>query len=229
MSFIQQFNMNKGNVNNITVGSAPRSSLKLQMAILTCPERSAALQQTLDSLRQSDWNAEPIIHVDQGTGSDPQTRQLNASFELLTRANKIDCDYLLFAEDDVIFNKFIRHNVLNWQPVHYGFCLVGTLYASTTGDNPTANYREMQPGGIGGSQGILIKKCWLPQVLNKWDSMHKTWLQDIRIYRSLYGSGQRVLVHTPSLVQHGQEVSTWGGLPHSSPDFDPAYKANSLE
>jgi hypothetical protein len=88
--------------------------MKFLLTILTCPGREAALAKTLQSLRESDWKAEPYVYCDPHNFTDRCQSQVNASLDILNYANSQQFDYLLFCEDDVEFTTHFRHNLRNW-------------------------------------------------------------------------------------------------------------------
>ena len=197
----------------------------IEMYILTCPARKESLALTLAALKETDWGEEPTIMLDRIEGGSPTQQMINNSMRLLERGRDGSAEYILFIEDDVIFNRHLRHNLENWFPLKYGVCLVGTLYEGANLPATCRNFREVHPGAIGGSQAIVIKRDWIPSILAQWNKYPNFTLQDLRIYRSLLGTQQKLFCHSPNLVQHRPEVSTWGGGKHTSPTFDLNWRA----
>lgn len=199
---------------------------KFLLTILTCHNRQQVLANTLASLTASDWDTEPLIRPDKHQLPNPCESQTKASYDILNEANqRTDYDYLLFCEDDIAVNKHIRHNLNQWLPVVHGFALVATLYNTIHEQPQQPTYHLFQPDVLGGSQAIIIKRSWLPEVLNQWESFHPSLMQDLRIYRSLAKLGQPLYVHNPGLVQHQDTPSTWNGPRHNAITFDEEWKA----
>ena len=61
--------------------------------------------------------------------------------------------------------------------------------------------------------------CW---ILDHWDEQGG--FPDIRMSR-LAGQRSPVYMHRPSLVQHRQVPSVWGGVAHTAIDFSPDWRA----
>lgn len=159
-----------------------------------------------------------MIVTDRHNLKDKTKSQTAAALDLLHEAQRHPWDYMLFCEDDILFNCHIRHNLTQWQPIKARSLRVGSLYCASP--EPALHCWT-----IGGSQGIVIGRDWLAEVLRRWNNQPNS-MQDLRIYRSVYGSGEMLIpIHQPNLVQHRPALSTWGGPEHSSPTFDPEWKA----
>src|SRR5205807_474097 len=88
----------------------------LSAYIITCPERQEILQQTLADLRSTDWREVPQIEVDQSPAERKQERIVQTARQMLTRAVASGAAYILYLEDDLIFNRHLRHNLEHWWP-----------------------------------------------------------------------------------------------------------------
>lgn len=189
------------------------------MTILTCQGRQATLKQTLESLSQTDWNDTPLVFRDPHQLEDPKESQTRASFDLLTNALILPWDFLLFCEDDVLFNRHLHHNLSRWSVLNR--LKVGSLYCHDSG---VGDFVELPAQSLGGSQAIVISREWLPKVLKQWDEHHPSLMQDLRIYRTV----EMIFGHCPSLIQHRAGKSTWGGPHHSTMTFDAEYRSGPL-
>lgn len=181
----------------------------LQTAIITCPQRAGVLSQTLISYSDADFSAKPHIFVDAQNLPNRQDSGTVNALRALTEMLKLPWAWLLFAEDDVEFNRHIQHNLYNWLEPQRGEVICGRLYSTDTGSGLVSNSYA-----IGGSQGILLERNLVKKIVRDWNTQGGG--QDLRIFRI----AGRVHVHQPNLVQHRSVQSTWGGRPHFSVTFD---------
>ena len=196
-------------------------NMNIRLTIMTCSGREDAFSQTLESLWQTDVVDKPHVYHDEERHPNRRISQLRTAHRILVDAQSHKWDYLLFCEDDVLFNHHILHNLQTWS--YLDRVKVATLYDH--GKPVRGDVKFVDPCIIGGSQAILISRDWLPEVLDQWDRGygHDT-MQDLRIYGSLCGRNEILPIHTPNLVQHQGCASTWGGQPHYSLSFDPAFR-----
>ena len=192
--------------------------------MLSCRARDVVREQTLERLAATDW-AEPAVVVMDGVEAErAQERQERTARRLLERARDDGAAFVLFLEDDLEFNAHLRHNLTRWQPL----CaagpdghLLGSLYdpgvAALEWDRARA-YSVAHPELIYGSQALLLSRATVARVLAGWDAVPG--MQDIKISRLAARDGP-IHYHRPSLVQHVQVPSTWGGSLHWARDYSP--------
>ena len=94
---------------------------RITAVLLTCPERRAILQNTLASLRATDWGAEPRVFENRDTHPDRRLRIQHGARALLERALAEGAELILYLEDDLVFNRHLRHNLTGWAPPGRGF------------------------------------------------------------------------------------------------------------
>ncbi|OWK46607.1 hypothetical protein [Fimbriiglobus ruber] len=217
-----QINQNGGDVINSVRPDIRTPTFELH--VLTCPGREAVLEETLASIARSDWHAVPTVHRDAHNLPDRRASMTKAARDLLTTAARGDSDYVLFFEDDVIVNRFLRHNLTKWNPIRWDFLLLGSLYQGGGEDRPDCGFTLYPAELLGGSQAIIIARRFLPTVLELWNT-HGDVMQDLRMYRTLEGIFPQVMVHEPHLVQHRPVASTWDGRPHQSTSFNEDWRA----
>ncbi len=184
----------------------------IDLVVMTCDGREASLRETLMSLCASDWGEGPTVFRDRNRLADPRRSQTLTAWQALADALSRPWDRLLFCEDDVSFNRWLRHNLERWPAAP-----VASLY----GDAPDG---RLPCDVIGGSQAVLIAQEHLPVVLAAWDDFAPEVMQDLRIYRAAPEAVPFVPVHLPNLVQHRPVASTWGGPAHCSATFDPDWR-----
>lgn len=186
--------------------------MKIAAYFLTCPSRFGSLNESVVSLRQSDFGHGAVsIFNDHEPLADPKASQTANAKRLLEQARKDAAEFILFLEDDVQVNRHLVHNLETWDLLPS--LQVATLYSSVIRS-------EIDAFGIGGSQAILIRRTAIETILGAWDG-YKTEMQDLRIFRTI---GGQIPIHQPNLIQHRAEPSTWNGPSHSSPTFDENWK-----
>jgi hypothetical protein len=198
---------------------------KLEAVILTCPGRERLLAKTLKSLKATDWKAKPIIVVDQSEHPDRRERQIITCRRLLAEALQRPWDYLLFLEDDVVFNRHLRHNLIRWKRLN-GVHLA-SLYRPqhVLGYQTEFNADVADPQTVYGSQAFLLSRKSVQYILDHYDEGEG--MQDIRFSRLAARLGP-IYYHAPSLVQHVGKVSMWTGNDsrfHQAIDFDEEWRA----
>jgi hypothetical protein len=186
--------------------------------------------ETVDDLLQTDWGSPPVVVIDESTASRKLERINDTGLRLLRRVVDEadgDDDVILFCEDDVAFNRSLRHNVERWAPVierRADGHLFGSLYNPNVVALPTdgASTTVADPRRFYGSQGLVMSVTTVRSLVEQWDDGHGPF--DLRISR-LAARWSPLWYHHPSLVQHRPVESTWGGAPHSAVDFSADWRA----
>ena len=198
--------------------------------MLSCPERETIRVQTIANLVATDWSLAPAVQLDQTTFQRKQERQEVTALGLLQKAIMDGPDYILFLEDDLLFNQYLRYNLEHWYPLlNTGRkqAFFGSLYNPTIGEQERDNQRAYfiaKPDRIYGSQAFLLSLETACYVVHHWYEVEG--MQDIKISR-LATRLSPAYYHVPSLVQHVGSKSTWGGYYHVTHDFKADWKANS--
>ncbi len=199
----------------------------IQAVMISCPERTDLLRKTLKNLAQTDWDAASVhVQMDGATGEDRRDRQTKTALRALQWGLGAIADYILFLEDDLAFNRHLRHNLVRWRPLRNREVALAGLY------NP--NLREsaydlqnqavvVAPQSVFGSQAFVMSMSAVAQVVRHWNQIEG--MQDIKISRLAGRLKYPVLYHCPSLVQHVGKSSVWGGAFHQARDFDAYWKA----
>jgi hypothetical protein len=196
--------------------------------MISCRPRAAVREETLRNLARTDWD-EPVTTVlDDESFERAQTRQEHTAYRLLEILASGRDGFGLFLEDDLEFNRYLRHNLTWWSPLRDadpGARFFASLY------NPNIRHLSRQPGqayfvadpeAVYGSQAFLLSVAMARYIIRHW---HETiGMQDIKMSR-LAGRTCPIYYHTPSLVQHVGERSTWGGSFHWAQDFSPDWRA----
>jgi hypothetical protein len=198
--------------------------------VVTCEERRSVWAETAADLATTDWGSAPIAVLDESTAERKLQRIVDTGLAVLRRAvdeSTTDDDVFLFLEDDVTFNRSIRHNLERWDPIvdrRPDGHLFGSLYnpnvVAPTTDGRTAIAAD--PRQFYGSQGLVLSVTTARSLVEWWDDRDGP--LDLRISR-LAARWSPLWYHAPSLVQHRAVESTWGGEPHAAVDFSADWRA----
>jgi hypothetical protein len=196
--------------------------------LISCPEREQLRNRTLRDLAQTDWGMEPVVVQWESAPetADPQVRQTQTALQALQRSLDGQAEYVLLLEDDLEFNRYLRHNLLRWQPLRAGWITLASLYNPGLFEAACDVQHHtliVEPRNVFGSQAFLLSRAAVEYVVRHWHRVHG--LQDIRMSRLAGRLGQPLYCHAPSLVQHVGRESLWGGTFHQAPDFVPDWRA----
>jgi ADP-heptose:LPS heptosyltransferase len=204
-------------------------SVRFEACVISCPERKALLDQTLQRLAATDWGSTPVrVERDTGTSTDRRQRMTRTAYRALRRSLRSSADYLLFLEDDLEFNRHLRHNLECWRPVRERRVTLASLYNPSLPElacDPAAHCSVVAAGSMYGSQALLLSREAVRYLVAHWEEAEG--LQDLRMARLASRLGQPIFYHVPSLVEHVGVRSTWGGREHHARDFDPVWRAPS--
>jgi ADP-heptose:LPS heptosyltransferase len=193
----------------------------------TCPQREETRKETLASLAASDWPDLPLqVLVDpQKTGDRVQriSRQiLHAMQQFLDHT----AEYMLLLEDDLTFNRHLRHNVERWRPYRCRQITLAGLYNPGLKEiafDVAGHAVAVAPDSVFGTQALLLFRPAVEHIVKGWNTLNSP--ADLRLAHLVAQLGRPVYYHAPSLVQHRQVPSTWGGGAHQAPDFDADWRA----
>jgi hypothetical protein len=199
--------------------------------IVTCHERRPALEATLARFRRTDWGRDPKLITDDGTGPDRRARVHATWQKALERVARGTADLALIMEDDLDFNRHLRHNLTAWVPLRGrdgAAPFFASIYDVGAGGAPGApqasgdHYRIASPTLAWGGHAIIVSRFMAGHFVRYWGEEDGT--ADIRMPR-LAARLTVILLHTPSLVQHIGDDSAWSGLHHRTADFDRDWRA----
>jgi hypothetical protein len=200
--------------------------------VLSCEERADVCAETVADLARTDWGTAPTVVLDESTAPKKLQRIVDTGLQLLSRAvddadDGDDDDMFLVCEDDVTFNRALRHNLERWAPIvdrRPDGHLFGSLYnpnvVPPAPDGATAVVAD--PRCFYGSQGMVVSVTTARALVAEWHDGDGP--LDLRISR-LAARWSPLWYHLPSLVQHRPVASTWGGQPHVAVDFSADWRA----
>lgn len=199
--------------------------------MLSCAARDAVRAQTLVRLARTDWAADAVVVLDEAQAERPQERQCQTARRLLELAARDAAAYVLFLEDDLDFNRHLRHNLTAWQPLarmspdeHFMASLYDPGVAARERDHARA-FSIAHPELVYGSQAMLLSRATIGHVLDGWERVPG--MQDMKVSR-LATEVTPIYYHRPSLVQHVVAASTWGGPAHRARDYSASWRARDL-
>jgi hypothetical protein len=195
--------------------------------MITCPERDETRQETLASLSASDWPDLPLqVLADPEKTRDRIERISRQILHALQQFLDHSARYLLLLEDDLIFNSHLRHNVERWRPYRDHEITLAGLYNPGLKEiafDVAGNAVAVDPKSMFGRQALLLSRAFVKHAVSAW-STHNT-AADRRLAFLAAQLGRPLYYHAPSLVQHRQVPSTWGGTANQARDFDPDWRA----
>lgn len=202
----------------------------ISAVMISCQNREKIREQTLDNLLSTDWKWDIQIILDKDyimpakyEETHKTQRQTIAAYYALVKALENNSTWIVFMEDDLIFNKHIAYNIENWEPIKNNFLNLGSLYT------PNNNRCSVGDGNywykadclkLYGSQFYIMSRLAAQWAIDHWDS--EIGMQDIKITR--LSRGKPIYYYSPSLVQHRDIPSEWGGISHRAGDFDEYWK-----
>jgi len=207
------------------------SGAELGVFMLSCPQRMHARRRTLADLALTDIRSPDYVRCGlPATNCTPFEDGRRGMLELLQIAVDRKADFVLLLEDDLRFNRHIGLNIewwINAVGARSGDNFLGSLYRpSLVGRfkywHVSGRFISASPALVTGSQALLLSSATALKVLKEWDTASGP--HDRRLY-SISGRDREVIYHSPSLVQHAEEPSTWSGPCHRANDFNPTWRA----
>jgi len=202
-------------------------SLRIQTCMISCAERGRIRRQTLRNLAATDWGDAPVmVQLDRGEFRSRRERQTHTAWLALAAGAQGDAEYLLFLEDDLEFNRSLRHNLERWEPLRRREVTLAGLYnpgVPALAHDVPRHASIVSCNSIFGSQAFLISVAAARFMVRRWHEV--SGMQDIRIARLAGLLEAPIFYHVPSLVQHVGKRSVWGGKFHQAKDFDPEWRA----
>jgi hypothetical protein len=224
----QQWDGRAGRYRPPVPGDVPsvRATLQVHVCMISCPERATQRRATLQDLAATDWGDAPVhVQMDSRRFAHRVDNIAHTAWLGLQASLQSAADYVLFLEDDVRFNRHLRHNLERWAPLREGTLTLGSL--CNIGAHELAYDVERQlmvayPRSVAGSQAFLLSRATVKFILNHWKEEATPF--DLRAPRLAARLGPPIVYHTPSLVQHVGRRSTWGGEFRAAADFDRTWR-----
>lgn len=226
-----QANVTAVYVNGLNSASLAASRpLDAYVVVQTCKGRSKELNKTLKSIRASDLGIEPRVLRDHEAiedigvvETDKYLRIGLANSMALREFLATSHEYLLFMEDDVDINPYLRHNIETWRPFIYGLHYASMFHPIRLGPlgmQPMAqsyeerDFRVADPVYFYGAQCLLISRAAAKATLAFWNKIDTKYpILDRQGPNNVsYALRSPILVHSPGLVHHRAALkSMWKG------------------
>jgi hypothetical protein len=194
--------------------------------MVSCGQREPLRQQTLHQLSRTDWGDAPVrVHLDEKRFRSTVDNLTHTAWRALQEGVRDGAAYLLYLEDDLVFNRHFRHNLFAWVPLRQGQVDLATLY------NP--GHREinwdlphhataLDHRWFFGAQALVLSRAMARYFLEHWWEGPPE--LDLKLASLLARARRPLLAHCPSLVQHVGRASVGGGPFHQAADFDGAWR-----
>jgi predicted O-methyltransferase YrrM len=206
--------------------------MRIAAYMLSCHERALVRRETQERLAATDWAEPAQLVVDPEQHERSQQRQSDNARALLRRAIDNAAEFLLFLEDDLEFNQYLRANLTTWEPLR-GTSAGGHFFASLYNPGirelrrePVRAFLIADPSAVYGSQAFVLSLTTASHIERHWDDV--AGMQDIKMSRLAARVGA-IYYHVPSLVQHVPVQSVWGGGYHSAGDYQRDWRAAGAE
>jgi hypothetical protein len=195
--------------------------------MLSYPGRTEMRKRTIADLAATDWGDAVVIELVREVTGNVEDRIVRGALRMLRRALADESDLILFLEDDLRFNRYLRFNVEHWTPFgevtpdeHFFASLYnpGVCFLERSEES---SYCLVDARCVYGSQALLLSRATARYVVAHWDE--EGGFQDNRMARLAARLG-RIYYHVPSLIQHVGLVSGWGGPYHRAADFQPDWR-----
>src|SRR5271166_6177570 len=140
----------------------------------SCRAREAVRNSTIVDLSATDWNGSPIVELDDPSSELSLERQLLLVLRILRCAVAERAELILLLEDDLTFNKHLRHNIEAWYPLrqlrqgqHFFASLFnpGVTFHKLS---PALAYGEACPQSTLGSQALLLTNATARYIVTCW-------------------------------------------------------------
>ena len=196
--------------------------------ILSCPDREKLRDQTLANLAATDWGEPAIVEIDRTNYERRQERQTETALRLLQHAVKDGPEFFLFLEDDLAFNRYIRHNLEHWYPMRHApdsghfFSSLYNPRVRALGHDDALAFFVADSNSVYGSQAFVLSAATGRYIVDNWETL--IGMQDIKMSR-LAARVTPIYYHQPSLVQHIGVESAWGGPYHRAVDYHEDWRA----
>lgn len=210
-------------------GAQPSRPARISACMISCRPRAAVRERTLAGLARTDWGRAPVhVIIDEERFDSADERIGHTAWRALRAALNEPADYVLFLEDDLEFNRHLRHNLDGWPPLVRREVALGTLYNPQPHElaaDVASQARLADPGRWYGSQAMLLSRAFAEHLLAHWSEGPR--IADLKFAHHAGRRKHPIFCHAPSLVQHVGWPSTWGGHAHQAVDFDRQWRTPS--
>jgi hypothetical protein len=216
----------------LRASSSPRkreSQISIGAVVISSVKGNEFRPQTLANLARTDWGDLPLqIQVEEGEQAGREPGRTHSTYLALKKSLQGREDYILLLEDDLDFNRHLRHNLLHWGPLKNRTVTLASLYNPRVRERAcdlSNNARIVEPKFACASQAFLISRDTVDYLVRHWHKVEGS--QEIKIPCLAGRLKNPIYYHAPSLVQRLGSASVPGENFHRAMDFDPDWKTRS--
>jgi len=216
---------------NVARTKMPRFDWRIEAVMISCRARERLRTHTLTNLAKTDWDGIPIhVQTFEADSKEFCEKQTQSVYKALRSILDRDSDYVLVLEDDLEFNRYIRHNLENWRPYVHGELTMASLYNPWVRElayDLAINARWVESDRSFAGPAFLLSRRAVEHIVRRW---HRTeGSHDFRISRLAGQLSKLVLYHAPSLLQRIEPAVKNGSSYGEAMDFDSDWRAIPLE
>jgi hypothetical protein len=206
----------------IAIMSEP-DQLTFEAFMISCRARSAVRDATLRSLAAGGWKEPVHVVMDDEIGATPIARIHRTWRRVIERAASSEASAVLLLEDDLVAGRWFRDNLGAWplwRQLAPGQAFFASLYHPSLAYHvarPADRYLVAHAPSVWGAQALLMPPTLARYIDQHWDE--EAGHPDMRMPR-LAARVTPIYFHLPSLVDHADVPTTWGGVVHRAVDFD---------
>ena len=129
-------------------------------------------------------------------------------------------NYILWFEDDLVFNAHLRTNLLAWPPLRLRQAVAATLYnpgLTETAWDLKADARLVKPVDFYGAAALVMAADFLRRLLDGWFEASSA--LDAKLVALAASEGRSIYVHNPSLVQRPRRPAGRRSAVHKAEDY----------
>lgn len=204
------------------------TELRIETFMISCASRESVREATLRDLASSDYTGTVELVLDDELGSTPIERIHRTWVRALDRAAQSTSTFVLILEDDLTFCRWFEHNLCSWplltweRSQHAFFASLYNPGRPVVVRRERERYQVAAPGAVWGGQAVVLTPGTARYVASHWHEAPGN--PDQKMPR-LASRVTPIYFHLPSLVDHREVETTWGGIRHRAIDFDRDWRA----
>jgi len=201
--------------------------VSIAAVMISCAVRERLRARTLEDLGRTDWGPAPVqVILDEQRFRYKTENIAHTGWRALKAGLAAAADYVLFLEDDVVFNLRLRENLGRWGPLQERRMPVMSLFNPGLPElawDLAHNAVLVDPRRVIGSQAVLLSRDAIRHLLEHWFEAPAA--VDLKFGWLAASLGRPWVSHCPSLVQHVGRKSTWGGRFYGAADFRRSWRS----
>ena len=207
--------------------SAAKDQVKLFACILSFPESTTALRQTLDNLTGTDWADRSVqVLIDEQRFARAEERLVHTAWRALQMGLRSAADYLLLLQDGLEFNMHFFHNLCAWSLLTQQQLTLASLFNPGLRElarGPAGCDIVIDPRTLASADALLISRRAAGLFLDHWSERSET--AGLRMGLLSTRLQDPVFCHSPSLVRRAAPRATLLEDSFQARDFKSAWVA----